>query len=159
MPFELLHERLPELAERETRTVTVLLDNPDGQLPPAVYAFHEMFCNEPRCDCRRVFFSVTSSLTEETEAVIAYGWESRAFYWKWFKSYSPTKEEISELQGPMLNPMSPQAGRAEALLELFTTLLLPDSAFMDRVKRHYRLFRATVDQPRNPLLRRRKPGG
>ena len=53
MPFELLHERLPDLAERETRTATVLLDNLDGQLPPAEYAFHEMFCNEPRCDCRR----------------------------------------------------------------------------------------------------------
>lgn len=30
---------------------------------------------------------------------------------------------------------------------------------MARIARHYRLFRATVDQPRKPLLRRRKPGG
>jgi hypothetical protein len=158
MPFELLHERLPDLAERETRTATVLLDNLDGQLPPAEYAFHEMFCNEPRCDCRRVFFSVTSSLTEETEAVIAYGWEGRAFYRKWLKHPS-TKEEVDELQGPILNPMSPQSIHAPAILELFTDLLLPDVDYMARVIRHYRLFRATVDQPRNPLLRRRRPGG
>ncbi len=158
MPFELLHERLPDLAERETRTATVLLDNLDGQLPPAEYAFHEMFCNEPRCDCRRVFFSVTSSLTEETEAVIAYGWESRAFYRVWLK-YPSTKEEVDELQGPILNPMSPQSIHAPAILELFTDLLLPDVDYMARVIRHYRLFRATVDQPRNPLLRRRRPGG
>ena len=64
-----------------------------------------------------------------------------------------------ELRGPILNLGSPQSVHAEAILELFTTLLLPDYAFMDRVKRHYRLFRATVDQPRNPLLRRRRPGG
>ena len=62
-------------------------------------------------------------------------------------------ERLPELAG------SPQSSHADDLLELFTTLLLPDAAFMDRVKRHYRRFRATVDQPRNPLLRRRKPGG
>ena len=43
MPFELLHSRLPELAERETRTVTVLVDNPSGQLPPAEYAFPRLW--------------------------------------------------------------------------------------------------------------------
>ena len=73
MPFELLHSRLPELAERETRTVTVVIDKPSGLLPPAEYGFLEMFCNEPGCDCRRVFFTVISSLTQEAEAVTAYG--------------------------------------------------------------------------------------
>ena len=93
-----------------------------------------MFYNEPRCDCRRVFLSVTASLTEEKESVIACGWDGRTFYRNRFKSYSPTKEKISELQRPMLNPGSPQSSSVEAVLELFTILLLPDSAFMARVK-------------------------
>ena len=157
MPFELLHSRLPELAERETRTVTVVMDNPSGLLPPAEYGFLEMFCNEPGCDCRRVFFTVISSLTQETEAVIAYGWESRAFYRKWLK-YPSTKEQVDELQGPILNLMSPQSIHAPALLEIFTDLLAPDLDYIARVKRHYQLFRNTLARPSN-ITRRRRTGG
>ena len=132
MPFELLHQRLPDLAELETRTVVVLSDTPESKLPLAEYAFHEMFCNEPRCDCRRVFFSVTSSRTKDTEAVIAYGWETRIFYRNWFKSSPATMQDIANLQGPILNPGSPQSGHAEAILELFATHLLPDANYMAR---------------------------
>jgi len=148
---------LPELAERETRTVTVLLDNPSGQLPPAEYSFLEMFCNEPGCDCRRVFFTVISSRTEQLEAVIAYGWEGRTFYRRWLK-YPSTKEEVDDLQGPILNPMSPQSIHAPAILEIFTDLLLPDMDFMARVKRHYRLFRDTLERRTN-FSRRPRTGG
>jgi hypothetical protein len=72
MPYAVFHSLFPELAERETRTVTVvhrLLFN----LPPAQYAFLEMFCDEPGCDCRRVLFSVLSSLHKDVQAVIAWG--------------------------------------------------------------------------------------
>lgn len=47
----------------------------------------------------------------------------------------------------------------DALLKLFISVLLPQHAYIDRVKRHYRQFRATVDAPRSPLLRRRRTGG
>ena len=100
-----------------------------------------------------------SSRALATEAFIAYGWESRHCYRNWFKSTLPTKNDIAALQGPILNSGSPQSRHAEALLELFASVLLPDSRYMERVKRHYRLFRATVDLPGNPLLRRRRSGG
>ena len=158
MPYELLHERLPELAEAETRVITVLESSGDfGKLPPAEYAFLEMFCNEPGCDCRRVFFNVVSSRTEKVEAVIAYGWESANFYRNWFKQ--GTKEDIAIMQGPVLNDSSPQGRHAEAILRLFINTLLPQADYIERVKRHYKLFRATVDRPKNPLLRRRRTGG
>ena len=158
MPFELFHERFPELAEAETRVITVL-DNGVGAetLPPAEYAFLEMFCNEPGCDCRRVFFSVVSSRSQDTEAVIAYGWENAKFYRRWLKH--GTDEDIAMLQGPELNLASPQSRHAEAILQLFVGVLLPQPAYIERVKRHYQLFRATVDRPSNPLLRRRRTGG
>jgi hypothetical protein len=158
MPYVLLYERLPEIAEAETRVITVLESSRiAGQLPPAEYAFLEMFCDEPGCDCRRVFFSVVSSRTEEVEAVIAYGWESAAFYQNWFKR--GTKEDIAIMQGPDLNAGSPQGRHAGAILQLFIDTLLPQKDYIERVKRHYKLFRATVDRPRNPLLRRRRTGG
>lgn len=158
MPFELLHTRLPELAEAETRVITVLGKSAATcSLPPADYAFLEMFCDEPGCDCRRVFFSVVSSRAKAPEAVIAYGWESANFYRKWLRQGAD--EEIAMLQGPELNVGSPQSRHAEAILKLFIDTLLPQTAYIERVKRHYRLFRATVDRPRNPLLRRRRTGG
>lgn len=54
MPYSLFHSRFPDVAERETRTVTVI-DSSDFNLPPAHYSFLEMFCDDPGCDCRRVF--------------------------------------------------------------------------------------------------------
>lgn len=140
MSFEPLHSRLPALAEAETRSV-IVFDETD--LPPAEYGFVEMFCNEPGCDCRRVFFSVFSSLSQKPVAVIAYGWESTSFYRKWFK-YPIPNLDITELQGPVLNIGSPQGPQAPAILKLFTEVLLADTDYIKRVKSHYKLFRATV---------------
>ena len=63
------------------------------------------------------------------------------------------------LQGPELNLSSPQSMYADAILQLFINSLLPQTAYIERVKRHYKLFRATVDRPSNPLLLRRRTGG
>jgi hypothetical protein len=63
------------------------------------------------------------------------------------------------LQGPVLNLGSPQGKYADGILALFEKILLPQTSYIERVKRHYKQFRATVDQPRNLLLRRRKTGG
>ena len=88
---------------------------------------------------------------------IAYGWEGRAFYRMWLK-YPSTKEQVDELQGPILNPMSPQSIHAPAILEIFTDLLLPDMDYMARIKRHYRLFRNTLER-RSNFSRRPRTGG
>ncbi len=146
MPFEMLFSRLPEIAKTETRTVFVP-PNSQQRLPSAEYSFVEMFCNEPGCDCRRVFFTVFSSRTKAPEALIAYGWETANFYKKWFKYGGFTKKDIAELMGPVLNMGSPQTARAPGILELFSEVLLPDHNFIERVKHHYQLFRATVDHP------------
>jgi hypothetical protein len=56
MPYVLLHNYFPELAGRETRSVTVPPGSPLG-LPPGEYGFLETYCDEPGCDCRRVMFT------------------------------------------------------------------------------------------------------
>jgi hypothetical protein len=157
MPYELFHARFPEVGERESRSVILLEKDNAYQLLPADYGFMEMFCNEAGCDCRRVFFCVISSKTKKIEAVICYGWETRGFYRKWWGR--GTEEDIDEMQGPALNFSSPQGKCAEGILQLFKDVLLRDKDYIERVKRHYRMFRATVDKPVNPLLRRRRTGG
>ncbi len=151
MPYSLFHSRFPEIAEKETRVVTVI-DPASFNLPEGEYTFLEMFCDEPGCDCRRVFFSVVSPPGKDIKAVIAWGWENRAFYRKWLGMND--SDIIKGLMGPALNLSSPQSDLAPALLKLFQNVLLQDNAYIERVKQHYAMFRATVDKGR---IKKKKP--
>ena len=101
MPFVLFRNHFRDLAERETRTVTVL-EHSGSDLPAGEYGFIEMFCDEPGCDCRRVFLSVFSMVHEKFVAVIHYGWESPEFYAAWMKEDDP---ELREKLRPNYNFM------------------------------------------------------
>ena len=142
MPYAMFHQYFPEIAKVETRNIAISGEANIG-LPAGNYAFLEMFCNESGCDCRRVFFWVLSERSRNCVAVIAYGWESPSFYAKWMKDTDPFT--ISELKGPVLNAGSPQSDLAPALLDIVRNLLLQDRAYMDRIKRHYSMFRAKID--------------
>ena len=143
MPYVAFHLYFPEIAERETRTVRVLRRTDDG-LPPGEYGFLELFCDEPACDCRRVFLSVISSRQKNLECVIAYGWEGRDFYAKWMGDDEPAV--IDTLHGASLNMSSPRTDLARAILELFKKVLLQDGAYIERIKRHYQVFRDRIDK-------------
>jgi len=153
MPYVSFYEHLPEIAERETRTITILEQSSSG-LPPGQYSLVEMYCDERGCDCRRVFFYVISSLKKDVEAVIAYGWESPEFYAQWMKDDSP--EVITELQGPILNMGSPQSSLAPAILGIVKDIILQDIAYIERIKTHYKMFRDKID--RKPRLNHRRRG-
>jgi hypothetical protein len=140
MPYEPFHEQFPDLAFKETRSIT-MHNNPG--LPDDDYGFLEAYCNDENCDCRRVFFNVISRKRAEMVAVIAYGWEDSGFYARWFRQNDPNI--IQELQGPILNPGSRQSELAPALLKLVRDTLLKDPAYIDRLKRHYRMFKEKVD--------------
>ena len=154
MPYACFHEYFPEIAERETRTITIL-EQSSSKLPPGEYSLIEMYCNERKCDCRRVFFYVISLPTKDVEAVIAYGWESRKFYAKWMKDDSP--KVVAEWQGPILNMGSPQSSLAPAILQIVKDILLQDKAYVERIKTHYAMFRDRID--RKLQLKRRKKRG
>ncbi|XCN74873.1 MAG: hypothetical protein Q3M24_09070 [Candidatus Electrothrix aestuarii] len=153
MPYSFFYSRFPEIAEQKTRSVTIY-DPSEFNLPPADYAFLEMYCDEPGCDCRRVFFTVISSCEDDVKAVISWGWEDQVFYSKWMKNSDP--DVIKEMMGPVLNMMSPQSNLAPALLRVFREVLLPDTAYTERIKRHYAMFRQTVDKKSKIKFRRKK---
>ena len=143
MPYQLLHDLLPAIAEAETRTITVFGHESETGLPSGEYAFCEMFCNERGCDCRRVFFYVVSSFRDGPEAVVAWGWETPEFYAKWLHDDDPVI--VAELVGPSLNLGSSETELADGILNLVRNVLLQDETYVDRVKRHYRQFRNKVD--------------
>ncbi len=144
MPFAQFRDHFGDLAERETRTVT-LFESSDSGLPAGEYGFLEMYCDERGCDCRRVMLSVFSTARHRTEAVINYGWESLEFYAAWMKDDDP--ELLAELQGPALNLGSPQSELAPAILALVRRVLLRDEGYVARLKRHYALFREKIEEP------------
>jgi hypothetical protein len=113
-----------------------------------------MYCDEPKCDCRRVMFSVFVSTSQSIEAVIAYGWESRDFYVRWMHEDDP--QIIRELQGPVLNLASPESPRASAILDLVKNVALRDTQYVERLQNHYRMFRETVDVKPGSRGRRKK---
>ena len=140
MPYGPFYEEFPDIAEKETRMLTVF-DIPG--LPPGQYFFVEAYCDEPGCDCRRVFFNVIDGQTNQLKAVIAYGWESREFYVNWFGADDPTV--IKELQGPALNMASPQSPLAQMLLKQMN-VILKDRNYVERLKRHYTMYKAAIDR-------------
>jgi hypothetical protein len=152
MPFVPFHDHFPEIAKRETRTITVLEHSSLG-LPPGHYSLLEMYCDEPGCDCRRVFFYVISSLRKDVEAVIAYGWENPEFYARWMRDDDPNM--IKELQGPVLNLGSPQSDLAPAILDIVQNVVLRDEFYVERLKTHYTMFRNKIDSKKAVAPRRR----
>ena len=140
MPYEPLYERFPEISVKETRSITI---RNSPFLPDDDYGFLEAYCNEENCDCRRVMFFVASRKRNKFVAVIAYGWESKAFYAKWYKGNDP--DIAQEMQGPVLNPGSEQSELAPALLEVVRGTLLKDPAYINRLKQHYWMFKKEVD--------------
>lgn len=95
-----------------------------------------------------MIFNVISRNRKEIVAVIAYGWETKAFYAKWFKRNDP--DITLELQGPILNHGSQQSELAPALLEKVRDVLLANPAYIARLKRHYRMFKEKVDPKHFP---------
>jgi len=54
---------------------------------------------------------------------------------------------------------APETQYSDGILELFKKVLWKDQEYIERVKRHYLMFRATVDKPRPSWARRRRTGG
>ena len=152
MPYAPFYEKFPKLAEEETRSL-IFFDDPE--LPDDEYAFIESYCNEPGCDCRRVFFNVFAARQNKIIAVIAYGWESTRFYARWFGANDP--KLIKEMQGPILNLASPQSRLAPVLLQKEKDILLKDKNYVNRLKRHYAMFRKAIDDEEAKQSQPRKP--
>ena len=129
MGFIPFYEIEPDLAERETRTITVI--RTQGDLPEGTYGLIESFCPDPVCDCRRVMLNIAGKEQLESGylATISYGFD-----------------RDDDMAGPFLDPLNPQSEYSEALLELVTVSALSDRAYVERLEEHYhQVKRAAAD--------------
>ncbi len=153
MPMAPFFMKFPELAAYETRTIIVWGRN---DLPDGEYGLLEFYCDEKACDCRRVIFNVVEAKRpEKVLATINYGWESAKFYGKWGRSPGLAKEN----NGPFLDPLNRQTQYAPALLRLFEEHILPDSAYIKRLKRHYEMFKQAIAEAAMPARNQNRLNG
>ncbi len=145
MAYEPFIERFGELGWKETRSAAVFANNVYG-LPADEYGLIEAYCDDENCDCRRVFLNVVSRKRNQVVAVVTYGWESETFYRKWFGGGDDkmTRAAVKDMTGLNLNMTSKQSKFAPAALKLVSDLL-QDSKYVARIKRHYKMFKETVD--------------
>lgn len=146
MPFAPLHELLPSVAREETRSVRI---PPTGEDPGEELSFLELYCDEAGCDCRRVVFQVVSDRDRHgVLAHISFGWEPSSFYRNW-ASFPLSAEDIEELKGPALMRLSVQSDRAADMVD-YCRLLVADTAYVERIVRHYGMFRERVGARAKP---------
>jgi len=79
----------------------------------------------------------------EVLATITYGWETPGFYKKWMRFGS--HEFIEEMTHPQLETFSRQSKYANYFLEIFLEVI-KDKKYVDRIIRHYFLFKEAVNK-------------
>ena len=134
--LELFYQHFKEVAERETRNVTVQEGNPWG-VPGDEYALVESYCTDPDCDCRRVMLNVLAR-RQGPAATISFGFDPDG-----------------PMPGPFLDPINPQGRYAEQILALVKQVVLADPAYVARLERHYRMVKEKLAAPGAPEGRKR----
>lgn len=152
MTYTLLYHILPDLAERETRCVAFLDPDP-GEPPPGTYAFMEMFCAEPDCDCRNAIISVGRVDEQGATAVaqLRFCWEDEQYY----QSIDFDFDMIPSLPGVGSDIMSPSSPYLPNFISCFEMLCQENgqpfsSSYVTRIKDHYRLFKEEIK--RRPIV-------
>lgn len=141
MPHQQLHEVCREIAEKETRFLIFQENYKD--LPKGEYGFVELYCNDSKCDCRNVYIQVINPEHTEPLTTISYGRESLKFYKDWMRG--DADDIIHEFKGPALT-FAKHSKYADTLLELFTEVINADVSYVERLKRHYRLFKNEIEK-------------
>jgi hypothetical protein len=126
----------PGLAREEMKIIRVTRDDliPDGD-----YAFEEFYCNEPRCDCRRVILRIQAIPSRRTVATLNYAFEPPV----------PGTLHADEPQ-IMIDPLNPQSELSDVFAAVFEDLIETDPTFRATFIGHYELWKAVVDDPRHP---------
>lgn len=134
--MEMFANRFPKIAEDETRCIILTEHN---KLPKGNYYFTESFCNDNSCDCRRAFINVIYN--KKIIATIGFGWEDIKFY----ENFLIDKKLAKDMKGPILEIGGIRTEYSNDVLELFKEFLINDSIFIERLKKHYIMFKDSLE--------------
>lgn len=142
MQFVPFFNKCPEVADNETRTAFILNENEYG-IPKGQYVYIENYCNDPKCDCRKVMINVfqLDGKNSQIFATIGFGWEDVEYYSKWLHGDT---ELAKEMKGASIELGAPQSQYSKACLAMVKSQCLNDSVFINRLKEHYHLFKQMI---------------
>jgi hypothetical protein len=115
----------PKIAKKETKVLTI--DGPEkavGTLPNGEYYYIFLYCNDPKCDCRRLMLQVR--LVKDDGSItymctMSFGWEPLAYYKKEFPTFG--LKELELFKGPCIDPHQTNTEYSDFFLDLFKTFL------------------------------------
>ena len=135
----------PEIADKETKIVQILKSGINTP-PIGVYAIVESFCDDRKCDCRKVMFNIIAiNQPGKILATIGFGWESISFYTAWAGG---DQELAKQMVGTYLEPLCIQSKYSEYFCSLIADMVKEES-FKFRILRHYQLFRGIKPPKQN----------
>lgn len=138
MDLGLFYNRCPELANKETRVITL---KGHSQIPDGDYGFIEYYCGDPYCDCRRVMITVMAKESANPHmATISFGFGSRDYYAK-----KIGEEHADDAASAILDPVNPQSEYAPIFLEIFQQMIRNEK-YLDKIKQHYKAYRAAPSE-------------
>ena len=109
------------------------------QLPDGEYTFIDMYCSDPRCDCRKTMIQIMHG--GRLVSIINFGWESPAFYENWMGK-SAKGHAMPEMHDASIDITSPNIVSQHGVLALFNALL--DDMWVAKFKRHYAKVKAAA---------------
>lgn len=129
--------KFPKIAEVETKTLKIIDDDNDLDLPVWEYGFVDMYCDDDECDCNRVLITVFWENWKTQMANISYWWKKQKFYDDWFYW---DKKLAKNYKWPELAVATIQTEHSHKFLKFFK-FLIEDPSYVERLKRHYRMYK------------------
>lgn len=153
MQFKSFFDEFPHLLQTELATGSIYQNDYLKYIPAGNYAFVEMFCAEPACDCRRVLIRVISINPNKAWTVLNYGWDSDEYYKSWFASDSLAYGLGSgvSLGKIMQEPLE------QEFLDIFKRVIQHDKAYTARIEQHYYQFKEKMQHNVKHMLGNKPP--
>ncbi len=136
--------KYPELAEKETRILTILQEH--DNLSEWDYVIQEMYCTDPKCDCQKVSFNIIWPNKEIY--YLDYWFEKVEYYIKW---WIWDKELAKEMSWLSVNTFSWDIEDNRKMFESMKRVL-EDKKYVDRLKKHYQLMKEEVEWYKDPFV-------
>jgi hypothetical protein len=114
--------------EKATSLGFMLQDELD--IPDDTYQFQEWYCPNPYCDCYKGLLKV---IAHQQRAIAAH-------------VFVP----LDPAHSPYLDPENPLTPTALAFLNLIAQYVKKDTAYLNRLRDHYRLVRTVAMNPKHP---------
>jgi hypothetical protein len=125
-----------EFPEQEETRSLLILERSSGRQRDRLY-FEEHYCADPECDCQRVMICVHDQ-NAELLSVVGYDFLGRP-------------ERTPDGSNPFLEPGAEQPVGASKYLALVANEIERDTAYRERLRRHYREMKEQMRNPVHPL--------